>query len=382
MKKKLLAALLCAAMMVSVVACGDNGEENKPNKVDITTLKQPAITTLASVDDLKSVLKGDYAVTDEDIDDYFNKMLCAVDAGLIRVKDRTVVQAGDVVQVDYTGYLNDKAFDNGAAKNQIIDVSGNCLFDEATGEKGGTFIVEDKVEGKESVTFTQGMIGAEIDKPVKHKITFPKLYSNKDLAGKETVFEFNVDKIFIKATPDTVTDEYVKEHLGQDGYETVAALLKHCEEELVVTALMNYAIDESKVDIAEEYLNARLSLYEEFLVEAAGGESTIDEIVYYSYGMELEDVRPYWLQYIKVQVKAEVVLAELVKTKNLTVSDEELKEFVDDILKENSSFTKEEQVYQAIGYGYAVTGKDCIKNEFAVKDYLLETYRASKAVTE
>lgn len=380
MTKRILAALLCAAMVFSVCACGNNGTNSeKDSQKEPAT--PPTLTSLANFDDLKEVLKGDYAVTDETIANYFTSVLCSADAGLIEVTDRTVVQAGDIVQVDYTGYLGDKAFDNGAAKNQIIDVSNNCLFDEATGSAGSTFI-EQKVSDTETIKFTDGIIGASIDTPVKHNITFPSNYSNADLAGKETTFEFNVDKIYVKATPKNTTDEYIKEHLSEEGYTTIDALVKYSTEELVSSMVMGYIVDKSKIEISEEYLNERLAEYEDFIVESSGGQYDINTIVQNTYGMKIDAVRPYWLQYIKAQVTAEVAFAEVVKSKNLELDEKELEEFVADVLEVNSSFKTEDNVYMAVGYGSVEKGKQYILHEFAVKQYILEQYNASQSVTE
>ena len=372
MKKRILAALLCAAMVVSVCACNNDSKDSTQNNGNEEPATPPTITSLATFDDLNAVLKDDYAITEEDIEEYFTSMLCSVDYGLIEVKDRDTVQAGDIVQVDYTGYLNDKAFDGGADENQIIDVSGNCAFDETSGSTGNTYI--DK--------FSDGLIGAKIDTPVKHNVTFPTNYSNTDLAGKETTFEFNVDKIYIKATPDTVTDDYVKEALGDQGHTTIAGLYEYSKEELVASAVMNYAINNSKIDVSEEYLNERLATYEAMIVETSGGSYDFETLVQLYYGMTADQIRPYFLQYIKTQVTAEVVLAEIVKSKQLTVNEEEVNAFIKDVLEVNSSFTGENDLYIAIGYGDAENGKACLSNEITVKAYILEKYRASQSVTE
>lgn len=371
MKKRIIAALLCAAMALSVVACGNgDGDTEKNNEKEPAT--PPTITSLAAFDDLKTILTGDYAVTDKAVANYFNSVLCGADAGLIEVKDRTEVQKGDIVQVDYKGYLNGTAFEGGEANNQIIDVSNNCAFDKSTGSAGNTYIEN----------FSDGIIGAKIDEPEKHDVTFPTNYSNTDLAGKQTTFEFNVDKIYVKVTPDNTTDEYIKEHLGDEGYTTIESLVNFSKEELVASMAMGYVIDKSKVDISEEYLNERLTEYEDSMKEAIGGSVDLSTAVQYSYGMTLEQIRPYWLQYIEAQVVAEVVFAEVVKSKNLAKDEDELKEFLADVMKSNSSFKTEDDVYVAIGYGNIEKGKEYIMNEFAVKDYILQLYSASQAVTQ
>ena len=371
MKKRIFAALLAATMLVSLCACGNgNGDTQQPG--GNTPATPPTITSLASFDDFKTILKDEkYEVTDEDVVDYFVSMLCAQGAGLIEVKDRDIVQKGDVVQVDYTGYLDDKAFDNGAATNQIIDVDKNCLFGEYTGEYGTTFI--DK--------FTDGLVGAKKKTPVKHKVTFPKNYSSSTLAGKETTFEFNVDRIYVKATPDNVTDEYVKKYMEKQGFTTVEALLTDCREQLIATAIINYTIANSKVDIPEAYLQERLAIYEDAIVELSGA-TNIDEFVYSQYQTTTSSIRPYWLSYIKTSIITETVLAEMIKSKDVKVDEKKLQEYVDEIMSVNSNFTDAEEIYFELGYANIEKGKERLSNQLAITDYILEKYRASQSVTE
>ena len=372
MKKRIFAALLAATMLVSLCACGNGNNGDTQPSGDKTPATPPSITTLASFDDFKTILKEkEYEVTEEEVVDYFVSMLCAQGAGLIEVKDRDTVQKGDVVQVDYTGYLNDKAFDNGAATNQVIDVDKNCLFGEYTGEYGTTFIEK----------FTDGLIGAKKKTPVKHNVTFPKNYSNATLAGKETTFEFNVDRIYVKATPDNVTDEYVKKYMEKQGFTTVEALLTDCREQLVASSIINYVIAKSKVEVPDAYLQERLATYESAIVEISGANS-LDEFVYSYYQTTVSSIRPYWLSYIKTSIITEVVLAEMVKSKELKGDETKLQEYVAEIMAVNSSFDEADDIYFEFGYGDIAKGKERMSNQLTISDYILEQYRASQSVTE
>ena len=372
MRKRILAALLAATMIVSLCACGNGSGDTQQPGGNNAPATPPTITSLASFDDFKTILKDKkYEVTDEDVVDYFVSMLCAQGAGLIEVKDRDTVQKGDVVQVDYTGYLNDKAFDGGAASNQIIDVDKNCLFGEYTGEYGTTFI--DK--------FTDGLVGAKKKTPVKHNVTFPKNYSSSTLAGKETTFEFNVDRIYVKATPDNVTDDYVKKYMEKQGFTTVEALLTDCREQLVATAVINYTIANSKVDIPDAYLQERLAIYENAIVEISGATS-IDEFVYSQYQTTVSSIRPYWLSYIKTSIITEVVLAEMIKSKDVKADETKLQEYIEEVMSVNSNFTDADDIYFELGYANIEKGKERLSNQLAITDYILEKYRASQSVTE
>ena len=375
MKKRISALILCFAMALSICACSGekNGQGNTQLPAGQTEVNPPTVKTLAAFDDFATVLKGDYEITDEDVATYFTAMLCGEGAGLVEVTDRDVVQKGDVVKVNYSGYHLDakEPFEGGTAKNQIIDVSGNCAFDEATGSVSNTYIPG----------FSDGLVGAKIGEKVNHNVKFPSTYSEKTLAGKETRFEFTVEKIYIKKAPANTTDEYVAKYLSEQGFTTVDALVAHSKEELVASGVMNYVISKSEINVPEEYLNSRLTIYEEAMLKTSG-QKDLETLAYYYFGSSVETLRASWLQSIKQQIIAEVVLAEMVKSKDLEHNQADLDEFVEEILGANSSFASEDEIYMAIGYGNTEAGKECLLNEFAIKNYLIEKYRASQAVTE
>ena len=94
MKKRVLAFLLCAVMALSVCACGgkeDTGSAN--NGKPSSEVEQPTVKNLVSYDDLTLVLKGDYEITDEMIENGFISLIFGAGAELVEVKDRDVVSS-------------------------------------------------------------------------------------------------------------------------------------------------------------------------------------------------------------------------------------------------------------------------------------------------
>lgn len=124
-------------------------------------------------------------VTDEEVNNAITDMLNAHQE-LREIEGRTTVQEGDVVNIDYTGYLNDKPFDGGNAQGFNLQI-GSRQF----------------VPG-----FEDGLIGAEVGEEVELTITFPENYNAENLAGQETVFKVNVNAIQEYVVPD-FTDEFV-----------------------------------------------------------------------------------------------------------------------------------------------------------------------------
>ena len=120
MKNKILASVLCVALATGMVACGsdkktDGTETSEPvtqsagitsdkrsGEFDIDVTKQ--VTNLADYKEIPVTLSADYEVTEEAKNEYLVYALQKRGAEFSKeVTDRTEVQEGDYVKVDYTG---------------------------------------------------------------------------------------------------------------------------------------------------------------------------------------------------------------------------------------------------------------------------------------
>ena len=364
MKKRFFAVLLCVIMALSMVACGDSDADKK--------VGQPSITKLADYKDFEKILTGDYAVTDEKVKDYFSSAVFSAGIGLIKVTDRDIVQVGDIVKTDYTGYLNGEAFSGGAAKDQWIDVSNNCGVDTSSGQTTSSYI-----DG-----FTNGLLGAKIGQKTSSDVTFPEKYGNADLAGKLTTFEFNVKEIYVKVTPENITDAMVAEKFKEsDGVTTVAEFMQLMKEELVYNLVINSVINNSTFDIPQDYVNLRLDEYQSIFEELYCGNMDIETFLTQYYGMTLETMRSQWKPALEDQIKAELVFKAIVKAENLKTDEKALADYVASVKNSSSTsngnpfFTKEENIYKMLGVGNEEAGKAYFLNQNTVKDFVMENYQ-------
>ena len=370
MKKRILALLLCAIMVLPLGACGDSNGNNGTNSDK--NVKQPSITTLAEYKDFSKVLTGNYEVTDEKVKAYFTNVVYSAGIALIEVKDRDVVQKGDIVKTDYKGLLNGTAFSGGTASDQWIDVENNCGVDTSSGQSTGGFITG----------FTDGLVGAKVGEVKSHNVTFPSNYGSTDLAGKETTFEFTVKAIYTELTPETITDAMVKEHF-EKSYKvtTVADFMQVMKQELAYNMLINYTIEKSTFDIPEEYINYRLEKYQALFEEIYCSQIDIETFLYYYYGTTLDKIKVEWASSLKSQIKAELVFQAIVKDSGLTVDEKVLADYVATIKEAasgengNSYYTKEENIYKMLGVGVVEVGKEYYLNQDAVRAYVIENYK-------
>lgn len=134
------------------------------------------------------VEKVKLSVTDDQVNEALRR-LRESHARLEPVEDRTIVQSGDFITLDFEGSIGGKPFQGGKGENYFLEVgAGQALpqFEEAV------------------IGLTQGM-------PAQIQVAYPENYSNKDLAGKTVEFSVVVREIKQKVLPE-VDDDFAKDH--------------------------------------------------------------------------------------------------------------------------------------------------------------------------
>ena len=158
-------------------------EEVKENKVEVASRPQIDIVQMEKGKDLiftaivatkpevklgkyKEIplKKIEYKVTDEDIEHEINHR-AEHNARIVTVEDRPVKDQ-DIVTIDFEGFTDGKPFEGGKAENHELTIGSK------------TFIPG----------FEDQIIGMKIGEEKDIKVTFPKDYFSKDLAGKEATF--------------------------------------------------------------------------------------------------------------------------------------------------------------------------------------------------
>lgn len=141
-----------------------------------------------------SLLSDDYV-------DFSINYLRSQHATIVEAPDKTVVENGDIANIDYAGYKDGVAFDGGTAAGQNLMIGS------------GSFIPG----------FEEGLIGVKVGETVSLDLTFPEDYSNsEELAGADVTFEVTVNSISTAELPE-LTDEFVQS-LGLTDCNTVDEL--------------------------------------------------------------------------------------------------------------------------------------------------------------
>lgn len=231
-------------------------------------------------------------------------------ARTVTVEDRAV-QDGDEVIMDFEGFVDGVAFEGGKGENYPLTIGS------------GSFIPG----------FEEQLVGAEAEKEVEVKVTFPEDYHAEELKGKEAVFKCTVHEIKAKELPE-IDDEFAAEVSEFDTLEEYKADVKakikdqkaaegktKQEDQVVEQAVKNasYEIPEAMIDTqAEQMLN-------DFAQRMQAQGLTMEQYFQFT-GMTaekmLEEMKP---QAVK-RIETRLVLEAIAKAENIEISDEKLDE--------------------------------------------------------
>ncbi len=217
MKKRFAALLLAAAAVVSLAGCGQT-----KSLAYLKNIKASDYVELS--DDYSHVtveVPAETEVTDEMVENTINYKLSS-SAAYQEVTDHDTVKKGDTVNIDYTGTKDGKEFSGGSAKDYDLTIGSGSFIDG----------------------FEDGLIGHKKGENVTLNLTFPKDYSNTDLAGQDVVFKVTINKIEKLVTPE-LTDEWVAEQ-NIDGVSTVDEFRDYTKKQM-----QSYYDDSHKSDIQE-----------------------------------------------------------------------------------------------------------------------------------
>lgn len=267
----------------------------------------------------------------------------------IDVDDRAVAQ-GDMVTLDFEGFVDGVAFEGGKGTDYPLTIGSNSF-----------------IPG-----FEDQLVGAELNKEVEVNVTFPEDYHANDLAGKAAVFKCTVKAIKVKELPE-LDDEFAKD---VSEFDTLAEYkadvekkLRERKEGVAKREREDKAVDaviaNAQMDIPEAMIQNQIQqLMNDFVQRMQAQGLSIDQ--YYQFtGLDQakiqEQMRPQALK----RIQSRLVLEKVAEVENIQISDEkfeeELKTMADmykmevEKLKELMGDAEKEQMKKDIAVQEAVT---------------------------
>ena len=279
-------------------------ESGKPFVFTATVAVKPAVE-LGEYKGIQ-VEKAPIEVKDEEIEAQITKEREA-NSRTVTVDDRAVAQ-GDIVTLDFEGFVDGVAFEGGKGENYDLTIGSN------------TFIPG----------FEDQLVGAEIGKELDVNVTFPEEYGAKELAGKAAVFKCKVNGIKVKELP-AVDDEFAQEvsefdTLDEYKADIKAKLLKEKEDEAARAkedAVIGKIIEGAKMEIPDAMVEYQTrQMLDEFAQRIQSQGISLDQYFQFTgltYEHMMEQVKPQ----AERRIKSRLVLEAVAAAENIEATEED-----------------------------------------------------------
>ena len=254
------------------------------------------------------VAKTDVEVSDEEVAAELEKER-EKNARTISVEDRAV-ENGDMIMLDFEGFVNGVAFDGGKGENYPLTIGSNAF-----------------IPG-----FEEQLVGAKIGEDVEVNVTFPEEYQAPELAGCAAVFKCKVNEIKVKELPELdddfaqdvskfdTLDEY-KEDVKAKLAANKADAAKRAKEDAVIEKI----IENAQMDIPEAMIDTQArQLVDEFAQRIQAQGLSFEQYLQFT-GMTLDTALEQMKPNAVKRIQSRLVLEAVVKAENIEVSEEDVK---------------------------------------------------------
>lgn len=252
--------------------------------------------------------KESVEVTDADVEERLDSLLSRQAEWQIKEGES---KKGDIVVIDFKGFIGDEAFEGGEAKGYELELGS------------GSFIpgFEEQLEGKV----------APVDTEVN--VTFPENYQVADLAGKAAKFEVTVHDVKEKVLPE-LTDEFVKE-FSKEAVSTVAEYKEKLKEEIKLEKenlaeksysdkVISTAVENAKVSVPEKLVEQEVnSMFEQFTGNLSRQGLSFDLYEQFT-GKGESDLKAEMKSDAENKIKTSFVLGEIAEVEKVEVTDADI----------------------------------------------------------
>lgn len=352
MKKKImsLAAVVLTAGMLS--ACGKDAAY-------LSEIKASDYVTLGEYKGIE-VTQPEPEVTDEYVDSYI-EYLRSQRAVAVEVTDRTTVQEGDTVNIDYTGYRDGVAFEGGTAQGDSLTIGSGRFIDG----------------------FEEGLIGTSVGETVTLELTFPDNYTNAELAGAAVTFDVTVNSISVSETPE-LTDELVQE-FGIEECSTVEELRTYVYDVFYEEAVGMYedaiASDITQAVMANSIFSEppekMVQRYQDVLLESMTAQASsygvnLDTFMMNYYGMDTESYMAIFQEDAVTMAQQYIMFQAIADAEGLNPTKDEIAQKMEEEALEfgyESVDAFKEEVGEEVYYEYLIseTAMEFLKENAVIK---------------
>ena len=231
-----------------------------------------------------------------------------------KIKRKRMVRDGDMVLIDFEGFVDGVAFDGGKAEKFNLKIGS------------GQFIPG----------FEEQIIGMKYDEEKTVTVTFPKEYQSADLAGKEAEFKVKLHEIQ-EQVPAELNDELAQKLLQGEENATLEMLTDRVKtqiESTEISKLYNEDLKPKLVEALVEKFDFALpnNIVEQEIdakINAKAREMSEEELNAYKENPEkVEALREEVRADAEASVKATFIVDALAKKEDVSVDDQEVSQAI------------------------------------------------------
>ncbi|MBF0714349.1 trigger factor [Gemella sp. GH3] len=297
------------------------------------------------------ITKEEVVVSDEDVDVRIDQILSRQAEWTIK---ETESKKGDIVVIDFKGYVDGVAFDGGEANGYELELGSNSF-----------------IPG-----FEDQLVGKQADTDVEVNVTFPENYQVADLAGKDAKFEVKIHDIKEKVLPE-FTDEFVKD-LTKEAVSTVADYKVTLKEEMTkekedlaektyTDAIVVKAVENATINVPAKLVDQEVDqMYSNLKANLERQGLSIDLYEQFT-GKTEENLKEEMRQDAEKKIKTSFTLDEIAVVEKIEATEEDINKELNNLAETYSMSV--EDVKKNIGSSFDIKSEIVIKKTI---DFLKE----------
>ena len=277
-------------------------ESGKPFKYEAEVEVRPEIVAkdYAQLNLEKEIFSFDESVVAQQLEQMANSRT------LLEVTSRKKARDGDTVIIDFEGFIDGTAFENGAGTDFELALGSNSF-----------------IPG-----FEAQLVGMKREQEKEVEVTFPEGYGSKDLAGKPAVFKVLVKEIKEKIVP-KIDDALAKE-LDADNLDDLKERIKEnsiAQEQQRIDNqlqenLMTALIENNSFEVPEGMIENQLHHLKDSFTQKLKAQGMSLEML----GMNEESFAKTYRDMAVQQVKGELILDAIAAQEKIVVEDAEIEQ--------------------------------------------------------
>ncbi len=220
------------------------------------------------------------------------------------LNEKTKIVQGNMVNISYKGFIEDKQFEGGTADNHDLEIGSKSFIDN----------------------FEDQLVGLKKGDEKTIKVKFPAEYHNEEFKGKKAKFEVKINKIS-EIIPAIIDDEFAKKKGAKNLEEYkkgISDLVKKSHQDQVNNQLkkdlFDYLDDKVKLDLPESTVDQE---YKMIMDQYYTDHKYKDEENAEKNDKNFKKTKKDNLALAKRRVKIGILIAEIAQMNDILVSEDE-----------------------------------------------------------